>query len=98
MKFRHAAALALVLLASCAPDMVTIEAATKRSEAAATRAEESAETADLAASHSYEASVRALGLAEAAERSKKRAEDSVTRMEYFDPKLVPGDPDYSEHN
>lgn len=44
------------------------------------------------------ASVRALGLAEAAERSKKRAEDSVTRMEYFDPKLVPGDPDYSEHN
>ena len=96
MRPRHAAALGLVLLASCAPDMVTIDAATKRSEAAANRAEKSAEIADLAASRAFDASVRALGFAEAAEKNKKRAEDSVSRMEYFDAKSVLGDPDYRE--
>jgi hypothetical protein len=90
MKPRYAPALALVLVASCAPDMVMIDAATKRSETAANRAERSAEIADVAASHSDDASVRALELAAAAEKSKKRAEDSVSRMEYFDPKSVLG--------
>jgi hypothetical protein len=90
MKPRDAAALALVLLASCAPDMVTIDAATKRSEAAANRAEKSAEIAEQAASHSYDASVRALGLAETAEKSKKRQRIQFQERNTLTPNLCSG--------
>jgi len=49
MKPRHAAALALLLVASCSPDMVTINSATQRAERAAQRAEAAALEAERAA-------------------------------------------------
>lgn len=82
VKAYHAAAVALVLLASCAPHKAAIDAATQRAEAAAKRAEKSAEIAGRAASQSVDASVRALKFAEAAEHSRQRAADSVSRMAY----------------
>ena len=81
MKPRHAAALALVVLASCAPDKAVIDAATQRAEAAASRAQKSAEIADQSASRAFDASVRALVSADLAEQGERRANDAVARME-----------------
>lgn len=49
MKLRHAAALALLILASCGPDMATINSATERAERAAQRAEAAGSKAERAA-------------------------------------------------
>ena len=83
MKPRHAAALALVMLAGCTPDIAAINVATERSEAAANRAEKSAERTDRSASQAFDTSVRVLELEDSAEQSRKGAQDSVSRMEAF---------------
>ena len=49
MKPFHAAALALVLLASCGPDLAAIDDANQRAQAAARRSEASAANAEQAA-------------------------------------------------
>jgi hypothetical protein len=70
--------------------MAAIDAATQRAEAAASRAEKSAEIADRAASQAFDASVRALEIAYEADHSKQRAENAVSRMEFFCAQSVPG--------
>jgi hypothetical protein len=87
MKPRHAAVLALVLLASCGP---SIEQSTTRAEAAANRAERSATLAEQSADQSFKASVRALVAADQIEKDAKRADDAVSRLEEL-PTPVHGD-------
>jgi len=55
-KIRHIAALASIILASCAPDMTTINSANARAKQAAKRAE----TAQLEAEHSAVLSAKAV--------------------------------------
>jgi len=78
-KLRHAAALALLLLASCGP---TIEKSTTRAEAAADRAELSATRAQQVADQAFKASVRALITADQADKDARRANDAVSRLEF----------------
>jgi hypothetical protein len=82
MKLHHAAALGLLLLASCGP---TIEKSTTRAESAADRAEMSATQAQQAADQAFNMSVRALVAAHQAEKDLQRANDSVARMEIGHP-------------
>ena len=63
MKTRHAAALALLMLASCAPDMVTINNANERAERAAKRAQ----AAQLQAERSAELAADAVKRTKAAD-------------------------------
>lgn len=86
MKPRHAAALALLLLASCGP---SIKQSTTRVEAAADRAERSSTLAEQSADQAFKASVRALVAADQAEGSVRRANDAVSRLET--PTVVYGD-------
>ena len=93
MKPRHAAALALVLLASCAPDMTTINSANERAERAAERAKaaqlQAERYAELAAEAvkrtksadyiEYEGGGAAFGEG-SSEWWAMRAQDAVTRM------------------
>jgi hypothetical protein len=77
MKLHHAAAVALLMLASCEP---TIQKSTERAEAAAARAELSAKQAQQAADQAFNDSVRALRTADQAENDVRRANDVVSRV------------------
>ena len=78
MKLRHAATLALLLLASCGP---TIKKSTNRAEAGADRTELSATRAQQAADQAFDASVRALKAEDQADKDARRASDAVRRLE-----------------
>ena len=82
VKPRHAATLALLLLTSCgSTKTATIDAATKRAEAALNRAQGSARSADEAsikAENAAEFSTDSAGPAEDLERS---ANDALSRVE-----------------
>ena len=78
MNLRHAAALALLLLASCGP---SIKQSTTRAEAAANRAERSAMLAEQSADQAFKASVRALEVPDQAEKDAKRANDAASRLD-----------------
>jgi hypothetical protein len=94
MKFRLAAALAL-LLASCAPNTDAITKATSQAENAAHRAELSATDAEQASTRAFDAARRAAKIADDAEADAQRANNSVTRMEFVgSPPAVEGDPYY----
>jgi hypothetical protein len=86
MNPRHAAALALLLLASCGP---SIKQSTTRAEDAADRAERSATLAEQSADQAFKASVRALIAADQVEKDARRADDAVSRLEA--PTMVHGD-------
>jgi len=86
MKPRHAAALVLVLLASCGP---SVEQSTTRAEAAADRTEQSAMLAEQSADRASKASVRALIAADQIEDDARRASDAVSRLEA--PTVVQGE-------
>ena len=75
MNLRRAAAVALVLLASCGP---SIKQSTTRAEAAAER---SATLAEQSADQAVNASVRALIAADQSEKDAKRASDAVSRLD-----------------
>lgn len=83
---RHAAALALLLLASCGP---SIKQSTTHAEAAADRAERSATLAEQSADQASKSSARALIVADQAEEAVRRANDTVSRLET--PTVVHGD-------
>lgn len=78
MKLRHAAALALLLLASCT---LTVQESTARAEAAAARAELAATRAERAADQALNVSVQASKTADEAERDVRRANASINRLE-----------------
>jgi hypothetical protein len=86
IRFRYAATLAFLLLASCTP---SIKQSTTRAEAGANRAERSATLAEQSANQAFEASVRALMAADQAEKDARRANDAVSRLEY--PPVVHGE-------
>jgi hypothetical protein len=86
MNHRRAAALALLLVASCGP---SIKQSTTRAEAAAERAERSATLAEQSADQAFKASIRALIAADQIEKDARRADDAVTRLET--PTVVHGD-------
>ena len=83
---RHAAALALLLLASCG---LIIKQSTTRAEAAADRAERSATMAEQSADQASKSSARALIAADQAEEATRRANDAVSRLE--SPSIVHGE-------
>jgi hypothetical protein len=97
MKLRHAAALALLLLASCAPNTGAITKATSQAENAAKRAELSATDAEQASTRAFEGATQAAKIADDAETDAQRANNSVARMEFVRPPFVEGDPYYCEH-
>lgn len=77
MNPRHAAALALLLLASCAPTVPTVQESTTRAEAAAYRAEHSATKAEQAADDALNASVQLQKVVDETDRRVWRALDYV---------------------
>ncbi len=80
MDLRHAAALALLILASCGPDIATIDRATRRAELAASRAEISAAKSESASQAAAAAAARAETASNVAEDSARRANDVISRM------------------
>jgi hypothetical protein len=81
MNRRHVAALALVILAGCGPDMTIINTATQRAEASAKRAEISAANAERAASQAAKSAEEADAAANAALDAVRRANDFEARIE-----------------
>jgi hypothetical protein len=81
MKPRHAAALALLILASCGPDMTTINTATQRAEASAKRVEVSAAKAESAANQATISANEAVAAANLALDAVRRANDVEARWE-----------------
>jgi hypothetical protein len=79
MKIPYTVALALLLLASCAP---SIDQSTSRAEAAAARAERSATIAEQSADQASKASARVSVVADDAEDDSRRANDAASRMEH----------------
>ena len=80
MKLRHAAELALVLVAACGPDMKAINDVTEKAEAAANVAEQSAITAELFASRASRAAAQAEKMSSEAQDSARRASDVYARF------------------
>jgi hypothetical protein len=78
MKPRNAAALALLLLASCEP---SIKQSTTRAEAAADRTERSATLAEQSADQASKASARVSITAVEANKYGRRADDAMSRLE-----------------
>jgi len=81
MKSRHAAALALVMLAGCGPDTTIVNTATQRAEASAKRAETSAAKAESAANQAAKSANEADAAANVASDAVRRANDVEARME-----------------
>lgn len=81
MKLRHAAALALLIVATgCSPEISAINSATARAETSAAWAESAASRADAAASRAEACATRAADAAAKSERSVLRAYDAVARL------------------
>jgi hypothetical protein len=80
MKHHSVAALALVLLASCGPDLAAIDHATREAEDAAARAENAATRAEGSATQASEAAARANRRVSDADDSVRRANDIASRF------------------
>lgn len=80
MNLRHTAAVGLLLLASCATDMGTIDHATQRAENAAARAEVAARDAENSAQRASDAAARTERTVGDANDSARRANDIITRF------------------
>jgi hypothetical protein len=81
MNLRHVAALALVMLVGCGPDMTIVDTATQRAEASAKRAEISAAKAESAANRAAKSANEADAAANVASDAGARANDFEARME-----------------
>jgi hypothetical protein len=91
MNFRHAAALAaLVLVAGCSPNMTSVNASTRRAEASAGRAEDAAKIAEASTQDALNIATPANSMANAAEDEVRRANDAMSRTEGFYEATHPG--------
>src|SRR5271166_2580986 len=72
---------AMALVTACGPDMKTINNATERAQADATKAEASANAAEASANQAAAAAQQADTAASGAEDAVRRANDAVSRLE-----------------